>query len=205
MFDSLFGPLFDFNGDGKVTPDEEFLGFMIMQECLKSEQDDEENDDGDPFPPGTLDISDLPGTRTTDSTGSKEDFDDDPEDDEDEDDLEDDDGQWREEYYDNPVDIDPDNYGTLEEFLLVYEPVIDSMHEIFTDMVRHQLQKLNGHYDTRLAAAIVYLGSKDRITEKQSSYVLECLTKEVAQYGIGKAEILSAIEQLNAALADNDK
>ena len=31
----LFGGLFDFNGDGKTTWDEEYLAFKIFEECTK--------------------------------------------------------------------------------------------------------------------------------------------------------------------------
>lgn len=190
----MFGPLFDFNGDGKVTPDEEFLGFMIMQECLKSDQDSQKRGADHSFLRNTRYTPKPAMTESTDTKSLYEDLNDD---------SEEDDGSWREEYYDNPVDIDPDNYGTLEEFLWVYEPVLESMYDIFTEMVRNQLSELKGQYDIRLAAAIVYLGSKDRITETQANYVMERLTEEVAEYGYCRADILLAIEQLKAALEEN--
>lgn len=45
LFDSLFGNLFDFNGDGKTTLDEEFLAFNIFEEATK----DDDFDDFDDF------------------------------------------------------------------------------------------------------------------------------------------------------------
>ena len=36
----LFGDLFDFNGDGKTTWDEEYLAFKIFEECTKEEEND---------------------------------------------------------------------------------------------------------------------------------------------------------------------
>lgn len=36
----LFGGLFDFNGDGKTTWDEEYLAFKIFEECTKEEEND---------------------------------------------------------------------------------------------------------------------------------------------------------------------
>ena len=39
----LFGGLFDFNGDGKTTWDEEYLAFKIFEECTKEEENDFDN------------------------------------------------------------------------------------------------------------------------------------------------------------------
>ena len=39
----LFGGLFDFNGDGKTTWDEEYLAFKIFEECTKEEDNDFDN------------------------------------------------------------------------------------------------------------------------------------------------------------------
>lgn len=53
----LFGGLFDFNGDGKTTWDEEYLAFKIFEECTKEEEKDFDNDfDSDLF--DDTDISD---------------------------------------------------------------------------------------------------------------------------------------------------
>lgn len=53
----LFGGLFDFNGDGKTTWDEEYLAFKIFEECTKEEENDFDNDfDSDLF--DDTDISD---------------------------------------------------------------------------------------------------------------------------------------------------
>lgn len=38
FFDDIFGGFFDFNGDGKTTWDEEWLGMMIINECMKEEK-----------------------------------------------------------------------------------------------------------------------------------------------------------------------
>ena len=35
---SLFGDLFDFNGDGIATPEEEILGMMMVDEMMAEEQ-----------------------------------------------------------------------------------------------------------------------------------------------------------------------
>ena len=45
----LFGGLFDFNGDGKTTWDEEFLAFKIFEECTKEENDSDSDFDSDLF------------------------------------------------------------------------------------------------------------------------------------------------------------
>ena len=45
----LFGGLFDFNGDGKTTWDEEFLAFKIFEECTKEEDDSDSDFDSDLF------------------------------------------------------------------------------------------------------------------------------------------------------------
>ncbi|MCI6771200.1 MAG: hypothetical protein MR567_04450 [Oscillospiraceae bacterium] len=42
----LFDDLFDFNGDGKTTWDEEYLAFKMFEECIK-EQEEDLNDDFD--------------------------------------------------------------------------------------------------------------------------------------------------------------
>ncbi len=45
----LFGGLFDFNGDGKTTWDEEFLAYKIFEECAKEEDDSDSDFDSDLF------------------------------------------------------------------------------------------------------------------------------------------------------------
>lgn len=39
FFDDIFGGAFDFNGDGKTTFDEEFLGLMIIDECEREDRE----------------------------------------------------------------------------------------------------------------------------------------------------------------------
>ncbi len=52
MSSDFFGGIFDFNRDGKTDFSEQFLGFMIMQDMLNTEEDDDSNfdefDDIDP-------------------------------------------------------------------------------------------------------------------------------------------------------------
>ena len=54
----LFGDLFDFNGDGVATPEEEILGLMMMDDMMREEEkrhrgdlevdfDDDLDEDGD--------------------------------------------------------------------------------------------------------------------------------------------------------------
>lgn len=47
--EGLLGGLFDFNGDGKTTWDEEFLAFKIFEECTKEENDSDSDFDSDLF------------------------------------------------------------------------------------------------------------------------------------------------------------
>ena len=42
MCKDFFGGLFDFNGDGQTDSSEQFLAFMMMQETMSDE--DDEND-----------------------------------------------------------------------------------------------------------------------------------------------------------------
>lgn len=39
------GGLFDFDGNGKITPDEAFMEFMIFNEVMNQNSDDELNDE----------------------------------------------------------------------------------------------------------------------------------------------------------------
>ena len=52
MFEPLFGDLFDLDGDGKVTFEEELIGFHIVNDLSRScdnfvaeEQEDDQDDD----------------------------------------------------------------------------------------------------------------------------------------------------------------
>lgn len=50
FFDDIFGGgIFDFNGDGKTTWDEEALAFMIFQEVEKENSDDSDQWNCDDF------------------------------------------------------------------------------------------------------------------------------------------------------------
>jgi hypothetical protein len=44
MSNDFFGGIFDFNRDGKTDFSEQFLGFMIMQDIMKTEDDDNDLD-----------------------------------------------------------------------------------------------------------------------------------------------------------------
>ena len=41
MCKDFLGGLFDFNGDGKTDPSEQFLAFMMMQEIIEDEERDD--------------------------------------------------------------------------------------------------------------------------------------------------------------------
>ena len=47
MSSDFFGGIFDFNRDGKTDFSEKFLGFMIMQDMMNSEEDDNDFDEFD--------------------------------------------------------------------------------------------------------------------------------------------------------------
>ncbi len=47
--EGLFGGLFDFNGDGKTTWDEEFIAYKIFEECTKDEDDSDSDFDSELF------------------------------------------------------------------------------------------------------------------------------------------------------------
>ena len=44
---NFFGGIFDFNRDGKTDFSEQFLGFMIMQDMMNTEDEDSDLDDFD--------------------------------------------------------------------------------------------------------------------------------------------------------------
>ena len=43
LFDSI-NPWFDFDGNGEITPDEAALGFMIMQQSMEDDEDEDDNE-----------------------------------------------------------------------------------------------------------------------------------------------------------------
>ena len=47
MSSDFFGGIFDYNKDGKTDFSEKFLGFMIMQDMMNSEEDDNDFDEFD--------------------------------------------------------------------------------------------------------------------------------------------------------------
>lgn len=47
LFDSFFGDMFDFDGDGKTSVDEEFLGLLMFDYFTSDEKDDEDEDEDD--------------------------------------------------------------------------------------------------------------------------------------------------------------
>ena len=47
MSSDFFGGIFDYNKDGKTEFSEKFLGFMIMQDMMNSEEDDNDFDEFD--------------------------------------------------------------------------------------------------------------------------------------------------------------
>lgn len=47
MSSDFFGGIFDFNRDGKTDFSEQFLGFMIMQDMMNTENEDNDLDEFD--------------------------------------------------------------------------------------------------------------------------------------------------------------
>jgi len=45
MSSDFFGGIFDFNKDGKTDFSEKFLGFMIMQDMMNTEEEDSDFDE----------------------------------------------------------------------------------------------------------------------------------------------------------------
>ena len=43
--DDIFGGMFDFNGDGQTDAAEEALGFMILDEMSREDEDTDEDDE----------------------------------------------------------------------------------------------------------------------------------------------------------------
>ena len=41
----FFGDMFDFDGDGQTSPEEEVLGLMMMDECFRENEDSEEDEE----------------------------------------------------------------------------------------------------------------------------------------------------------------
>lgn len=42
---NFFGDMFDFDGDGETSAEEEVLGLMMMNECFQEEEDAEKKED----------------------------------------------------------------------------------------------------------------------------------------------------------------
>lgn len=192
----LGDPLFDLNGDGKLSIDEAFLEFMVMQECLK---EDTASPDADPdsTPLCESDEHGLPVDSiqhtTNQSNKHLSDEDDAP------------DYKWRDEYIDNPAGIDPLKYESLEDFLWVYEPVMDCMHETYTDLVKSKLSEFTLKYDLQLSAAIVYLSFLERLPSREASCAIDCLGKYVKQYGLTMEIIKSVVHQLKTAIDKHER
>ena len=92
MGKDMFGGLFDLNKDGKLSPEEQALEFEFLQRLAnESGQNAEVDDDG---VDGGVSITITVGG---DDTDEEED--------------------WRDEFYGNELEIDPDDYDSQEEFL----------------------------------------------------------------------------------------
>lgn len=173
--DLFFDPLFDIDGNGKTSLDEAFLEFMVMQECMKDENKEEKRR----FTNDTVSRHPTPPKEA-----KKEEID----------------VRWREQYWDNLADIDPRKYETLEDFLCVYEPIMISNYKLFGDHVRKMMARFMETQDIHIAAAGVYVSAKEQMNAHQLALLVQCLSKELAPYGIKMSTILSVAKQLEEAV-----
>lgn len=178
--DLFFDPLFDIDGDGKMSLDEEFLEFMVMQECMKDEGEKEDRH----FIGDT-----TPRQPTSPKKIKKEEID----------------VGWRDQYWDNMADVDPRKYETLEDFLDVYEPAMETMYKLFGDHVRKMMARFMETQDIHIAAAGVYMSAKEQMNAHQLACLTECLSRELQPYGIKMSTILSVVKQLEAAIKIYDE
>lgn len=104
---------------------------------------------------------------------------------------------WQEEFRNNLANINPENYDTLEDFLEIYEPVVEAMHKEYTQTVRGELTRLTEKYDLRFAAAIIYSSFKARLDTHNFACAMECLSKILKRNGIEMDTVVSIAEQLD--------
>ena len=97
LFDDIFGGLFDFNGDGKTTWDEEWVAYMIMQDIAK---ENEKEDSSYRSHSTNHHIFDWYDNETDEDCENDE---------------------WRLSAVDNDYGIDPYDYDTEDEYLEAIE------------------------------------------------------------------------------------
>lgn len=112
---------------------------------------------------------------------------------------------WREKYADNPFDVDPLTYDTEEDFLWVYEAVSEKAVEIYTQLIRDQLEFWKKKHDFRIAVALVFMMLNSHFTSPMAEFVTELLLKEVYQYGMTREYIEGIARQMSAAIADYER
>ena len=93
MARGIFGNMFDFNRDGDLNPVEQAMEFAFLQQ-LADEESQENIDSDDDLDDGISISIEIGGS--------------------------DDDEDWREEYYGNEMELDPDDYDSAEEFRDAY-------------------------------------------------------------------------------------
>lgn len=182
---------FDFNRDGKISMDEGFLEYMVMEECMKPAPSNYRRKrrhtsdmDSLSFPNDGLTWPDAEQGRDEEI---QPDF------------------SWREKYADNPFDVDPLTYDTEEDFLWVYEAVSEKAVEIYTQLIRDQLEFWKKKHDFRIAVALVFMMLNSHFTSPMAEFVTELLLKEVYQYGMTREYIEGIARQMSAAIADYER
>lgn len=161
-------PLFDLNNDGKTSLEEAFLEFMAMEEVLGD----------DPKEHGNNIILDDEDDGDMELQTVEADY------------------SWREDYYDNAMGIDPDEYETLEDFLFVYEPVYDGFCQISSNLIKEELEKLKSKQDIRVAAALLFIELNENMETAKADIATDILLKEVCQYGITREYLEFVADQL---------
>lgn len=97
---------------------------------------------------------------------------------------EDADYSWREQYRDNWADLNPDDYETLEDFLRLYEPLVEVIYDKFSNLVREQLAQFLEEYDLYVAGAILYVLYEDLGNKNYSACARECLAEILQENGV---------------------
>ena len=165
--------LFDLNGDGRLSPDELFLQWMVMRECTKQDNEPERWEYDDP-----IWTPDAERGLPTDPKPEPE-----PEPD----------YSWRIDCYGEYTWADPDLFETYEDYRSDCNMVIRT----FTQLFEKELDELSEQYDIRIAAAIIYMGLNGARPE---SAKFQCLENVLAPYGLEMRTVQSVCAQLEKGI-----
>ena len=148
---------FDFNRDGRISIDEGFLEYMVMEECMKPAPSNYRRNRRHTSDMDSLSFSNdslpCPDAEQEKDKEIQPDF------------------SWREKYAGNPFDVDPLTYDTEEDFLWVYEAVSEKAVEIYTQLIRDQLEFWKKKHDFRIAVALVFMMLNSHFTSLSLSNV----------------------------------